>query len=406
MPDRTASWRSRSYDQSDDRARSKTHVRPLFAFLVACLAWAAPKGSLASPLEVPSEFLTGEVALAPDVNANFRAVETAVNDNHQRVGALADALSGAIGDLNAAAATIASLQQQIEALSTRVSSAEAGRVVALDEFVRVERTEINGLSGPHLIIEGANLHIRSGAGTTNEASFAAGLPGDAGLTGLGNLIVGYNEASLPGSGPGLPPARTGSHNVVIGWRHSYSSVGSLVAGEANFAEGSFTTIAGGTGNRAISPYAVVVGGTQNSAGTTPNSADRGAVVVGGVRNIARAFGATILGGRDNVAEGASSTVSGGTTNLAAGSTSSVCGGAANEARGVSSSVSGGFDNSAIASSSSVAGGSLNAASGEAASVSGGTGNEAFASGSSISGGRGRTVRGPDDWAAGDLFQDR
>ena len=53
-----------------------------------------------------------------------------------------------------------------------------------------------------------NLHIRSGAGATNGP-----------INGRGNLIVGYDEEN------GDP--RTGSHNLVIGRYHSYSSFGGL-----------------------------------------------------------------------------------------------------------------------------------------------------------------------------------
>jgi hypothetical protein len=66
--------------------------------------------------------------------------------------------------------------------------------------------------GNDVIFEGCNVHIRSGAGYT-------GAP----VNGLGNLVVGYNEA-FPDDD------RTGSHNLVVGAFHSYSSSGGLVAG--------------------------------------------------------------------------------------------------------------------------------------------------------------------------------
>ena len=53
-------------------------------------------------------------------------------------------------------------------------------------------------SGRTVQIAGANLQIVSGAGST-----------DAPPNGLGNLIIGYNEATAG-------QTRTGSHNVVIG----------------------------------------------------------------------------------------------------------------------------------------------------------------------------------------------
>ena len=41
--------------------------------------------SLASELTVPNQFSSGDVTSASDVNANFAAIEAAVNDNHARI---------------------------------------------------------------------------------------------------------------------------------------------------------------------------------------------------------------------------------------------------------------------------------------------------------------------------------
>src|SRR5215813_3969125 len=69
-----------------------------------------------------------------------------------------------------------------------------------------------------VVITGANLRIVNGLGNTELTN------------GLGNLIVGYNEARLPGDGPDM---RTGSHNVVVGERHNFTSYGGLVVGNFN-----------------------------------------------------------------------------------------------------------------------------------------------------------------------------
>lgn len=62
---------------------------------------------------------------------------------------------------------------------------------------------------------GANLQVVSDSGATD------GLE-----NGKGNLIVGYNEIS-----PGLDGEPTGgSHNLILGIGHGYSSFGGLVAG--------------------------------------------------------------------------------------------------------------------------------------------------------------------------------
>src|SRR4029434_14516 len=70
-----------------------------------------------------------------------------------------------------------------------------------------------------LVITGANLRIVNGLGTTDTTN------------GLGNLIVGYNELRNNICCPPLPPDnRTGSHNIVVGKQHNFSSFGGLVVG--------------------------------------------------------------------------------------------------------------------------------------------------------------------------------
>ena len=67
-------------------------------------------------------------------------------------------------------------------------------------------------SGNDVIIEGANVHVRSGSGSTTAAN------------GLGNLVVGYNEPRAEAT------ERSGSHNLVVGTEHNYSSYGGLAVG--------------------------------------------------------------------------------------------------------------------------------------------------------------------------------
>ena len=66
---------------------------------------------------------------------------------------------------------------------------------------------------------GANVFVQSGSGATDDKGT---------LTGLGNLIVGYDEVL---SGLELP--RTGSHNLVVGQYHGYSGWGGVVFGSFN-----------------------------------------------------------------------------------------------------------------------------------------------------------------------------
>ena len=202
-------------------------------------------------------------------------------------------------------------------LATRVAQLEA-QVAALEEilrFVRVEFESINGLAGPHWIVEGANVHVRSGSGVTNDGCEPRVVGSCENLTGLGNLVVGYNEGF-----PSQADVRNGSHNLIVGSGHRYTSIGGLVAGRFNAILGRFSSVCGGISNEASGSLS------------------------------------SVCGGGSNVASGPISSVSGGASNEASGRESSVSGGVANNASGRRSSVSGGFDNEASGGSSSVSGG--------------------------------------------------
>ncbi len=233
--------------------------------------------------------------------------------------------------------------------------------------------------GATIRVSGLNLQIVSGSGRT-----------DGPANGRGNLIVGYNGIATEIQSP----ARTGSHNVVVGDGHVYTSFGGLVAGRANTIIAPFATVAGGELNAAREAGAVVVGGKQNSAEAEDAS------ILGGQLGQADGTLAAIAGGGGNKAHGVLATVAGGRDNAATGDDSSVSGGAHNRAADPNSSVSGGQCNGAglllagctvSGGGSSVSGGSHNLASGANASVSGGTGHAAF---------------DPNGWGAGSLFADQ
>jgi hypothetical protein len=161
----------------------------------------------------------------------------------------------------------ASARSNSGGLANRVAELEA-QVAAMEEilqFVYVETEEINFLDGPHWIIEGANVHVRSGSGVTSDgcASNDPDFPNCDSLSGLGNLIVGYND-KRPCRGCG-PEKRTGSHNLVVGPTHSYSSFGGFVAGSSNEVTGGNASVCGGSDNEARGRSASVSGGHGNVA---------------------------------------------------------------------------------------------------------------------------------------------
>jgi len=225
-----------------------------------------------------------------------------------RVTALEDALATTQAQLDATTAALTSVQALLSGLS---------------------RTE------DALILTGANLQVVDGSGTT------VGPP-----NGLGNIIVGYNEATQGQD-------RTGSHNLVVGIEHDYTSFGGIVAGEHN-------TIS--------------------------------------------ARGACVVGGKDNLASSLHATVCGGSENVASGQYASVGGGFANEASGLNAAISGGCESEATNAYSSVSGGRFALASGQWSSVTGGYTNKATGAFSAVSGGSTRTASAQYNWKAGSLSE--
>lgn len=198
---------------------------------------------------------------------------------------------------------------------------------------------------------GANTEVQDIVFTGCNVQIVNGLSSTETTNAVGNLIVGYSTDQ------GDPNDRGGSHNLVVGDNHTYSSFGGFVTGQTNQVTGAF---------------------------------------------------ASVSGGFDNIASGDYASVSGGEFNMASGERSSVSGGDTNEASGNASSVSGGRNNHAAGANSSVSGGGGNAATGGSSSVSGGENNTASGDQSSVSGGLFRTTNNADpthDWRAGNLIED-
>ncbi len=279
-------------------------------------------------------------------------------------------------------------------LESRVQTLEA-TVARLTRYIQVIETAAtstyHGLNGPHVVFTGANVHIRSGSGVTYKGR-TVNNEGVSEPLGLGNLIIGYNEANT------LPTADTarrgGSHNLVVGSLHQYPSSGGLVAGHDNVIHANAASVSGGYLNTASNRHASVSGGVANTA-SGPNTS-----VSGGVANTASGPNTSVSGGYDNIASGSHASVSGGVANTASGPNTSVSGGVANTASGPNTSVSGGYDNMASGPNASVSGGYDNMASGPNASVSGGYDNMASGPNASVSGGYDNMASGPNTSVSG------
>ena len=236
--------------------------------------------------------------------------------------------------LNQLLTTQAEMQETISALEaenltqaeliTELQNSSGGGIEGLENYLSVDEATNT------VLISGANLQVVSGGGST-----------DATVNGTGNIIIGYDE--------NVVNDKSGSHNLVVGQGHTYSSYGGIVVGYNNSITGEFSSVSGGYGNTAEGTNSSVSGGGANTASEDMSS---------------------VSGGQFNTAEGNFSSVSGGKSNIASGEYSSVSGGQYNTASGDYSSVSGGRNNNASGFFSSVSGGKYNTAEGYWSSVSG------------------------------------
>lgn len=183
------------------------------------------------------------------------ALQTALNNEIASAQAAETALTSALNN------EVAARQAQVNVEIARAQAAETALQITLATLqaqfapllahLSVVPGALNGLNGPHILIDGANLHVRNGANSTSALG-----------SGLGNLMIGYTE--FPDRGI-LEAARQGSHNLIIGAKHTYANYGGLVAGEGNDLAGAAASVTGGTGNKATGHFASVSGGLQNMA---------------------------------------------------------------------------------------------------------------------------------------------
>lgn len=190
---------------------------------------------------------------------------------------------------------IVALEQKVAALEAKLAN------------VSVVDDTINGLIGPHFIFSGVNVHIRSGLGRTDDFTidFVTGQPTGNVLSGLGNLVLGYNEdEEMFGIPPNDLTLRSGSHNLIIGAKHNYPSWSGLVAGFANTISDSGNSVLGGVLNTASGSSSTVLGGAGNMASGVVSS------VSGGDGNMASGFFSSVSGGTNRTAPGDSDWVAG------------------------------------------------------------------------------------------------
>jgi hypothetical protein len=329
---------------------------------------------------------------------NDKSIRAEIASLRAEVSSLRSRVSDLRGEVGALQTSNTGLQTGNTALEARLAAVESNHALQLGPFVSLNPDPETGVTGPNITFSGANIHIVSGSGMTDD---------DGHPRGLGNLIIGYDEdPALFGRSPLNAGDRGGSHNLVIGSGHRFTiaAFGGFVAGELNTISNLADTVSGGLDNTASGFFASVSGGSNNLASQGDGNVD-GAIatsVSGGLNNTASFPFASVSGGENNTASGAGASVSGGLNNTATGTfvpvqAPSVSGGENNVANGEGASVSGGLNNTANGNGTgtfvqvrvpSVSGGENNTATGEGASVSGGSQNSAGGLGTVVLGGHG------------------
>jgi len=252
--------------------------------------------------------------------------------------------------------SMAALNAQVRALTEQVrqvSALAASQQAALTAMARsnaafqARLTCITKSTATDFIFDGCNVHIQNGMGQTGTTNT------------LGNLIIGYNKNEVS--------KRTGSHNIIVGDLHEYTSYGGVVTGTENTIGAPNSTIMSSVDSSTAGvPGSVVVGADRGIA-------EGNAVLLGGSQNYASpsAHFAVSIGGNDNQVLGSEAVVMAGTMNTASGSNSMVCAGSENSASGNGAIACGGSGNKGNGMFSAALGGHHVSASADSSVISGG-----------------------------------
>lgn len=199
-----------------------------------------------------------------------------------------DTLTGDVGGLSSDIATIEAdylVASDLTGLATEsYVDTELGDITPgiddLDAYLNVDP------STDSVVFSAANVYVQSGSGTTHGTT-----------NGLGNLIVGYDEDN--------GDDKTGSHNLIVGRYHTYSSYGGIVGGRDNAVTGSEASVLAGLGGVASGNGSAIISGVYGES-----SGDYSAVVAG-FDSMASGTYAAAIGGAEADAAFGSSVVLGG-----------------------------------------------------------------------------------------------
>ena len=312
---------------------------------------------------------------------------------HDDLEARLEAVEAALSD----ASSTAALEEQVVGLEenlmeTQAQLEDAQEALALVNALLPLLSVEAGDHGPVVLLSGANLQVVNGEGSTET------------VNGLGNVIIGYDEATTDTE---VEDVKEASHSIIAGKGHRYEGYGGIITGEENYLQGNNSVILATTGSSSASDFTVIlagygheisalaggailgganhhisslssgviVSGNNHTLGAPDSSDGDGTAnhifIGGGVSGVATADYATVLGGSESTVTGEQGTVVGGESGWAAGQASLVAGGSGSKASGYASLSAGGEANDAQDLVSSVVGGGASKAVGRGSTVVGG-----------------------------------
>jgi hypothetical protein len=155
---------------------------------------------------------------------------------------------------------VTTLQAEVKSLQTQLTAIQQNNALKLGPFVTVDVNPRNDVIGPNIVFTGANIHIVSGSGATSDNNNP---------TGLGNLIIGYNEVwGL--AGWAYSGYRGGVHNLIMGSFNRFTRLAyaTLVTGVYNTGDGA-NSIVDGYRNTDHGSLSVILGGAYSGPPTVP-----------------------------------------------------------------------------------------------------------------------------------------
>lgn len=237
-------------------------MKLLVVALIAALAFAtlAPRAAYADSKTMQQ--LEADVA---QLQTDVSSLQGRVSNLQSQVSDLQTVNSSLQSQISGLQTTVTDLQTVNGTLQNEVGTLQGNPALTLGQYVSVVNNTVRGLKGPTVVFSGVNVQIESGSGQAVDT------------TGLGNLIIGYDDDSFNNGNDRatIDSRRTGSNNLIVGTNNMFTASGTIVGGDDNFTSANYASITGGGGNVASSEWSSVTGGTYNTASGGASSVNGG-----------------------------------------------------------------------------------------------------------------------------------